>query len=106
MVQEVWNRFGMKLSDRFLTDLFVFVISKTPIFKNGQQIFLYKARQVGNAPMRIELVVKNVVIFDDSHKAFFENVLRKAVDLKSVPVIFHEKTRATQSKPKRIESKD
>ncbi len=106
MVQEVWNRFGMKLSDRFLTDLFVSAISKTPIFKNGQQIFLYKARQVGNAPMRIELVVKNVVIFDDSHKAFFENVLRKAVDLKSVPVIFHEKTRATQSKPKRIESKD
>ncbi len=103
MVQDVWQRFGMKLTDRFLTDLFVAAISKTPIFKNGQQIFLYKARQVGNAPMRIELVVKNVVIFDDSHKAFFENVLRKAVDLKSVPVFFYEKTRATASKRKTIE---
>src|SRR3990167_9149539 len=98
MVQEVWQRFGMKLTDRFLTDLFVAAISKTPLFKNGQQIFLYKARQVGNAPMRIELIVKNVVIFDVSHKAFFENVLRKAVDLKSVPVFFYEKTRASASK--------
>lgn len=103
MVQDVWQRYGMKLTDRFLTDLFVAAISKTPIFKNGQQIFLYKARQVGNAPMRIELVVKNVVIFEENHKAFFENVLRKAVDLKSVPVFFYEKTRATASRPKRTE---
>lgn len=98
MVQEVWQRFNMKLTDRFLTDLFVAAIAKTPLFKMGQQVFLYKARQIGNAPMRIELIVKNVVIFDTSHKAFFENVLRKAVDLKSVPVFFHEKTRATASK--------
>ncbi|MBP6892462.1 ribosome biogenesis GTPase Der [Candidatus Babeliales bacterium] len=104
-VQEVWQRYGMKLTDRYLTDLFVAAISKTPIFKNGQQIFLYKARQVGNAPMRIELVVKNVVIFEENHKAFFENVLRKAVDLKSVPVFFYEKTRATASKPKRVEER-
>ena len=102
-VQEVWQRYGMKLSDRYLTDLFVAAISKTPIFKNGQQIFLYKARQVGNAPMRIELVVKNVVIFEENHKAFFENVLRKAVDLKSVPIFFYEKTRATASMPKRTD---
>jgi GTP-binding protein len=103
MVQEVWQRFNMKLTDRFLTDLFVAAISKTPLFKMGQQVFLYKARQIGNAPMRIELIVKNVVIFDTSHKSFFENVLRKAVDLKSVPVFFHEKTRATASKlPDRV----
>ena len=98
MVQDVWSRFNMKLTDRYLTDLFVAAVSKTPLFKNGQQIFLYKARQIGNAPMRIELIVKNVVIFEESHKAFFENILRKAQDLKSVPVFFYEKTRAAASR--------
>lgn len=103
MVQEVWERFNTKFTDRYLTDLFVAAISKTPLFKNEQQIYLYKARQIGNAPMRIELIVKNVVIFDETHKAFFENVLRKAQNLKSVPIFFYEKTRASASKPKRIE---
>jgi len=95
LVQEVWNRFNTKFTDRYLTDLFVAAISKTPLFKNGQQIFLYKARQVGNAPMRIELIVKNVVIFEENHKAFFENVLRKAQDLKSVPIFFYEKNKSS-----------
>lgn len=94
LVQEVWERFNTKFTDRYLTDLFVAAISKTPLFKNGQQIYLYKAKQIGNAPMRIELILKNVVIFDDSHKAFFENVLRKAQDLKSVPIFFYEKLKS------------
>lgn len=93
LVQEVWERFNTKFTDRYLTDLFVAAISKAPLFKNGQQIFLYKARQIGNAPMRIELIVKNVVIFEDNHKAFFENVLRKAQNLKSVPIFFYEKSK-------------
>jgi GTPase len=95
LVQEVWQRFNTKFTDRYLTDLFVTAISKTPLFKNGQQVYLYKARQVGNAPMRIELILKNIVIFEESHKAFFENVLRKAQDLKSVPIFFYEKSRAS-----------
>lgn len=94
LIQDVWTRFSTKLTDRYLTDLFVAAISKTPLFKNGQQIYLYKARQVGNAPMRIELILKNIVIFEENHKAFFENVLRKAQDLKSVPIFFYEKARA------------
>lgn len=98
LVQEVWNRFNIKFTDRYLTDLFVGAISKTPLFKYGQQIFLYKARQVGNAPIRIELIVKNPVIFEESHKAFFENVLRKAQDLKSVPIFFYEKAKTSVKK--------
>ncbi|MBP9765007.1 ribosome biogenesis GTPase Der [Candidatus Babeliales bacterium] len=97
LVQEVWDRYQMRLTDRFLSDLFIEALAKAPLFKNQQQLFLYKARQVGNAPMRIELILRNAVIFEKSHQAFFENVLRKAVDLKSVPVLW---TAVTRSKRK------
>lgn len=93
LVQDVWTRFGMKLQDRYLTDIFVTAVSKIPLFKYGQQIYLHKAHQTGNAPMRIELTVRNAVIFDETHKAFFENVLRKNQDLKSVPVFLSVKTK-------------
>ncbi len=97
LVQEVWDRYQQKFTDRFLTDILVAAISKTPLFKNGNQIYLHKARQVGHAPLRIELVLKNAVIFDDSHRAFFENVLRKHIDLKSVPVLWSFKTKGKDS---------
>ncbi len=93
LIHEVWQRFQIKFEDRYLTDLFVGAISRVPLFKNQQQIYLHKARQVGHAPMRIELLVRNAVIFDSTHKSFFENVLRKAQDLKSVPIFFYEKTK-------------
>lgn len=94
LVQEVWDKFQLKFTDRYLTELFVSAISKTPLFKNGTQIYLHKARQIGHAPLRIELVLRNIVIFEDSHRAFFENVLRKAVDLKGVPILWTEKRKS------------
>jgi len=94
LVQEVWDKYQLKFPDRYLTDLFVAAISKTPLFKNGSQIYLHKARQVGHAPLRIELTLRNVVIFEDSHRAFFENVLRKAQDLRGVPVLWTEKVKS------------
>jgi len=93
LVQEVWDRYQQKFADRYLTDLLVAAISKTPLFKNGNQIYLHKAKQVGHAPLRIELTLKNAVIFEDSHRAFFENVLRKNIDLKSVPILWTFKTK-------------
>lgn len=93
LVQEVWDRYQQKFTDRYLTDLLVSAIAKTPLFKNGNQIYLHKAKQVGNAPLRIELTLKNAVIFEDNHRAFFENVLRKNIDLKSVPILWTFKTK-------------
>lgn len=93
LVQEVWERYQIKFTDRYLSDLFISAIAKTPLFKNGNQIYLHKARQVGHAPLRIELVLRNVVIFEDSHRAFFENILRKAQDLRGVPILWTETTK-------------
>jgi len=93
LVQEVWERFQLRLSDRYLSDLFIEAISKKPLFKNQSQIYVHKAKQIGYAPMRIELIVRNAVIFEKTHTAFFENVLRKAQSLKSVPVLWTIKTK-------------
>ena len=95
LVQEVWERFQTKLPDRYLTDLFVQAISKRPLFKNQTQLYLHKAKQVGYAPMRIELVMRNIVIFEDQHRAFFENILRKNVNLKSCPILWTYTTKKT-----------
>ncbi|MFA5999142.1 MAG: ribosome biogenesis GTPase Der [Candidatus Babeliales bacterium] len=93
LVQKVWEKFGSRFTDRYLTDLFMDALVKTPLYKNGQRLTFHKAHQVGAAPLRIELIVRNTEIFEENHRAFFENILRKAQDLKSVPMFFYAKAK-------------
>ncbi|HSW75754.1 MAG TPA: ribosome biogenesis GTPase Der [Candidatus Saccharimonadales bacterium] len=93
LVQKVWEKFGVRFSDRYLTDLFMDALVKTPLYKNGQRLTFHKAHQIGTAPLRIELIVRNTEIFEENHRAFFENILRKAQDLKSVPIFFYAKAK-------------
>lgn len=91
LVQKVWDKFSLRLSDRYLTDLFMDKLQRTPLYKVGQRLNFYGAHQVGSAPLRIELTVRNKQLFEDHHLAYFENVLRKDQDLRSVPVFFYLK---------------
>jgi len=93
MVENVWERYEMKLSDLYLTDLFQQALLKAPLYKNGRILSFYKAIQTSAAPMRIDLVVRNPELFGQSQFSFYENTLRKAIDLKSVPVIFNTRTK-------------
>ncbi len=93
LVETVWERYEQRLTDIFLTDLFKEALTKTPLYKNGKMLTFYKAEQTSAAPMRIDLVVRNPELFGQNQFAFYENVLRKAVNLKSVPVIFNVRTR-------------
>ncbi|MCX5923567.1 MAG: ribosome biogenesis GTPase Der [Candidatus Dependentiae bacterium] len=93
LVQDVWERFGTRFSERYLTDLFMDALVKTPLYKNGQRLTFHRAHQVGTAPIRIELIVRNTEIFEENHRAFFENILRKAKDLKSIPLFFYAKAK-------------
>jgi predicted GTPase len=43
--------------------------------------------------MRIDLIVRNPEFFGQNQFSFYENVLRKAINLKSVPVIFNVRTK-------------
>jgi len=88
LVETVWDRYQMKLTDTYLTDLFKQALHRHPLYKNGKILTFYKALPIGYAPMRIDLLVKNPEFFGQNQISYFENVLRKAVNLKSVPVIF------------------
>lgn len=91
LVQKVWDRFSVRYSERRLTDIFMQAVKKTPLFKIAKRLNFYNARQVGAAPLRIELLVSNKELWEDQHLAFFENVLRKEENLKSVPIFFYLK---------------
>lgn len=93
LVETVWERYEQKFTDMYLTDLFKEALLKTPLYKNGKILTFYKAIQTSAAPMRIDLVVRNPELFGQNQFAFYENVLRKAVNLKSVPVIFNTRTK-------------
>ena len=93
LVQKVWDRFSMRISESRLTDIFMEALQKAPLYKIGKRLDFYGARQVGGAPMRIELTVRNKELFEDHHLAFFENVLRKKENLKSVPIFFYLKAK-------------
>ncbi|MBP6869733.1 ribosome biogenesis GTPase Der [Candidatus Babeliales bacterium] len=93
LVETVWERYETRLSDIFLTDLFKVALLRTPLYKNGKILTFYKAIQTSAAPMRIDLIVRNPEFFGQNQFAFYENVLRKAINLKSVPVIFNVRTK-------------
>lgn len=95
LVYKVWQRSLLRMSEDYLTGLFLDELNKRPIYKNGIRMTLFKARQVGASPIRIELIVKHKNLCTESHLAFFENILRKAKDLKSVPIFFY----VSQKKP-------
>ena len=93
MVETVWERYEQKFTDIYLTDLFKNALLKAPLYKNGKILTFYKAVQTSSAPIRIDLVVRNPELFGQNQTSFYENVLRKAVNLKSVPVIFNLRTK-------------
>ena len=93
LVVTVWERYETKLTDAYLSDLFKEALLKTPLYKNGKILTFYKAIQVGAAPMRIDLVVRNPELFGQNQISFFENVVRKSMNLKSVPTIFNMRTK-------------
>lgn len=89
LVEKVWERYTMRLSEKFLTELFLQALIKRPLYKNGNLLIFNHARQIGAGPMRIELIVRNPELFSDMQFAFFENVLRRKLNLKSVPIMFY-----------------
>ncbi len=93
MVETVWERYEQKFTDMYLTDLFKTALLKAPLYKNGKILTFYKAMQTSSAPIRIDLAVRNPELFGQNQISFYENVLRKAANLKSVPVIFNLRTK-------------
>lgn len=93
LVEKVWERYTQRFSEKFLTDLFLQALIKKPLYKNGKLLLFHHARQIGAGPIRIELIVANPEFFSTTQLGFFENVLRKKIELKSVPVLFYVRSK-------------
>ena len=99
LVQKVWEANSLKITQEVLSQTILNALMRRPLYKNQQQLRCFGARQAGYAPLRIELNVENILLWDPSHLNYLENVLRKEYNLKSVPVLFTLKQKQ-KKKPK------
>ncbi|HTM06663.1 MAG TPA: ribosome biogenesis GTPase Der [Patescibacteria group bacterium] len=88
LVDTVHKRLLQQFSVEELTMLFKNALEKTPLFWNKNRLVVHRAQQIKSSPHIIALYVNNSGWFGNSQKAFFENVLRKAYKLDSVPIKF------------------
>lgn len=88
LVEKVWTRANQKFDSVDLSSLLKVELQRTPLYRSQNRLILYRAQQVKSNPITIVLYVNNPEWFESSQLAFFENVMRKAYDLKSVPVLF------------------
>lgn len=88
LVKEVWDRYTQRFSSTRLTMLFKEGLERTPLFHNKQRLKLFSAQQVNTKPLLIRMNVNEPEWFESSQLNFFENMLRKEHNLKSVPIKF------------------
>ena len=88
LVKEIWERYSIHFSPTEITVLFKEALERTPLYHNGKRLKLFSAKQFGVKPPLIRLNVNEPLWFGDSQKSFFENILRKEYNLKSIPVVF------------------
>ncbi len=88
LIMKVWERYQTHIPMSELTQLFKTALEKTPLMRNRQKLKVFSAKQVADKPPTIRLNVNESQWFESSQLAFFENLLRKNYDLKSIPVKF------------------
>jgi GTPase len=88
LVQKVKDKLVQQFSIQELTLLFKEALEKTPLYKSGHRLILYRAQQIKSSPHIIALYVNNPLYYGKSQRVFFENVMRKKYLLTGVPIIF------------------
>ena len=88
LVKEVWDRYTQQISVTRLTLVLKEALTHTPLYHNKQRLKLFSAQQVGQKPLFIRLNVNEPEWFESSQLNFFENILRKDHNLKSIPIKF------------------
>lgn len=88
LVKEVWDRYNLHVSTTQLTMVCKEALDFKPLFKRQQRLKVHSVQQVASKPFSIRLNVNEPEWFGESQLNFFENILRKQFNLKSVPVRF------------------
>jgi len=88
LVNDVWQRYLTEFSSDELTSLFKQSLIRRPLYKQEHQLKLRDAKQIKAGPLTIKLHVNFPQFFGERELAYFDRVLRKEYDLRSVPIKF------------------
>lgn len=88
LVEKIWHRLNQEFDSVELTTLCKDALARTPLYKTQQRLHLYRIQQVKKNPLTFVLYVNEPQWFEEGQLGFFENILRKQYDLKSIPVHF------------------
>ena len=88
LVKQVCDRYNQKFSGEELTMLFKDALQKRPLFAKTKALNVLRVEQIKTGPITLLMIVNEPLWFGPSQLTFFEKVLRKAHDLKGVPIKF------------------
>ncbi len=88
LVKKVWQRYSQRFSDEELTKVCKEALEKKPLYRQRRLLIVRNAKQISSAPITIVLRVNEPKWFGQSQLGFFDNILRRAFDLKGVPIEF------------------
>jgi GTPase len=88
LINQVWQRYLIEFSDQELLTLLKNALIRRPLYKQEHVLQIKHAKQTHIGPPIITLKMPHAHLFGEREYAFFENVVRGAYDLTSVPVKF------------------
>ncbi|HBR71078.1 TPA: ribosome biogenesis GTPase Der [Candidatus Dependentiae bacterium] len=88
LIATVWERYLHEFSSDELTSILKQALIRRPLYKQEHQLKIYDAQQVKSGPPTIKLRVSLPQFFGERELAYFEGVLRKNYELKSIPIEF------------------
>lgn len=87
-LKELWQRTSQRFDDTEIDRIIKSALTKRPLYRAQQQLFVYRAFQVASAPITIVLEVNEPRWFEESQLNFFDNILRAEFSLQGVPIKF------------------
>ena len=88
LVAEVWQRAQQRFNDEELSFWLKEELEAKPLYHSTEALELYRVQQVAVSPLALVLKVNKPEWFGPSQLKFFEGLMRKKFDLKSVPLRF------------------
>jgi len=88
LIDKVWQRYQMQFNDQDLAHVLKGALLHSPLYRQEQRLQLASVQQIKQGPPVIKLEVNLPKLVGVREMAFFEGILRKEYQLKSVPIIF------------------
>ena len=95
-IDQVCKRYMLRFSDDELTALIKEALTKKPLYRARQRLIVHRVKQLRTGPITLQLIVSEPRWFGPSQLGFFDNILRKHIDLKGVPIKFLARKKGTQ----------